>query len=124
MFFRDFSFRRTPVRIESEEELLSELVRASYRGAHFCELTADSGAKLLLGVSVTIGCAQYSEHGDDPPYLMALAAVEFEDSSFEVDGEASPIPARFCIPMGDVSQIASVFFRNGACSELFRWELI
>ena len=97
------------------------------RPPSFCELEAENGFNLLLGIGPSRGCAEYSAADGRPPYLMAKdmdaddkdAYMEFLTASTD-----TPVPMRYCLPIGDIKDIAKEFLRSGKRSTLFEWEEI
>lgn len=60
-----------------------------------------------------------------PPYLMAVGSDAADDGGFVeflAGGTATPVPRRFCLPIGRVERIASDFLTHGGKSDTVSWE--
>ena len=108
--------------IASMREILWSLQE---REPFWCDLTGEDGSELAIGVG-PIGFAQYCRGGDSP-YLFARAAVtvaEGPEEDFLCAGTSTPVPARFCLPFGDVIRIVMHFMETGEPCPSFSWEMI
>ena len=107
--------------------LMSRIDELRERDPSFCDLEAENGFVLLLGVSEDRGCAQYSAIDGSPPYLMA-ADVSVEDDEdymeFLTADTNTPVPTRYCLPIEQIKEIAKEFIITGERSEEFTWEEI
>jgi hypothetical protein len=95
------------------------------RPAFLCELICDNGFKLLIGVSPSLGCSQYSAVDGSPPYLMALGPDDpngEEYMEFLTGNTDTPIPLKYCMPMSQIKQIVADFLATGEKSHRFSWE--
>lgn len=97
------------------------------RPPFFCELVGEYGFNLLLGISDTLGCAQYSANDGSPPYLMATCREmetneEFMD--FLTGNTDTPVPMKFCLSIETIKRIASDFIESGERSSRVSWEEI
>jgi hypothetical protein len=95
------------------------------RPAFLCELILDNGFKLLIGVSPSLGCSQYSAADGSPPYLMAVGPDKSgseEYMEFLTGDTDTPIPMKYCMPMAQIKQIAADFLSVGEPSRRFSWE--
>ena len=106
---------------------LACLEGARNRPPYFCELEGDNGFNLLLGISSTRGCAQYSAREVGAPYLMAVdpnAEPNVDYMDFLTGNTDTPVPMRFCMPMDRIERIASDFLETGERSTCVDWEEI
>ena len=104
-------------------ELLSQL---QSRAPFFCEVIAENGYTLLLGIGPR-GCAQFSRTDGSPPYLMAVShhpETSTERFEFLAGGTLTPVSTRYCLPFDAVKDIAAYFQRTGERSATFAWEEI
>ena len=95
------------------------------RKPFFCELLGENGYKLLVGLGGEIGAVQHSRIDGDPPYLMAVAASAeptTDHTEYLIGGTATEVPARYCLPIETVVQIALHFQKTGDRSEVVAWE--
>jgi hypothetical protein len=114
----------TETLVQDEAHLTALLNDVGARGASFVELVADKGDKLLIGVSPTMGCVQYSCTSDEPPYMMAVSSDAEGFFDFQLESSLTTIPMRYCLPMARVGEIAATFLRTGERSPQERWEEI
>ncbi len=113
--------------VSCPEVLFAWLDQMRDRPAFFCELLGDNGYKLLVGVSTTLGCAQYSEKDGSPPYLMATdipPAAHDGYMEFLTANTDTPVPLKFCLPMERIREVIHEFVRTGARSDKVEWEAI
>lgn len=113
--------------VQDSAYLLARLDEARGKPPFFCELVGDAGHKLLLGISDTLGCAQYSASDGSPPYLMAADVENTEAEGymeFLIGNTDTPVPLKFCLPMVRIKQIACDFIATGAQSPSATWEAI
>lgn len=128
VFFFDRQDTTNPsqgAKIESPEWLLARLSELQQRPPSFCELEAENGYSLLLGVGPERGCVQFSGTDGSRPYLMALADDDRDDEEymeFLTANTDTPIPRRYCLPMDEIRQISSVFLTTGQRSGSVTWE--
>jgi hypothetical protein len=95
------------------------------RPPFLCELISDNGFKLLIGVSPSLGCSQYSAVDGSPPYLMALGPDDPNGEGymeFLTGNTDTPIPLKYCMPMSQIKQIVADFLATGEKSHRFSWE--
>jgi hypothetical protein len=115
------------VKIDNAEQLLSVLGGLRNRAPFFCELVGQNGFNLLLGMSESRGCAQYSAADGSPPYLMAVsneAGYNDEFMEFLTANTSTPVPTRYCLPMERIKKIAAEFVESGERSTIVDWEEI
>src|SRR5690349_6937812 len=89
------------VEVKTKGDLLALLKSFPERRPFFCELFANNGYKLLVGVKGTLGCAQYSAIDGDPPYLVAVTPFPYDADGqveFLMEDEPTAIIARYCLP--------------------------
>ena len=106
------------------EELFRSLDKSVPR---FCELVAENGYTLWIGISADIACVQYSRTDGEIPYLMAVRPPNLEavpSREFMSGGTATPVSGRFCVPLELGIQIASEFIETGRTGALVSWEEI
>ncbi len=112
----------------SGADMISSLFKEERtKSPHFCELIGANGYKLLLGVSASLGCAQYSAADGSPPYLMAIGDKDIIEEGyveFAIADTDTPVPRRFCLPIGTIEQVARDFVANGTRSSTVDWEEI
>ena len=107
--------------------LMARIDELRQRPASFCELQADNGFNLLLGVGQDRGCAQYSAADGSPPYLMLVdenAASDQDYMDFLTANTDTPVSERYCAPIDRIKEVAKQFVVTGARSEQFMWEEI
>jgi hypothetical protein len=107
--------------------LLATLRQLSTRPPFFAELWAENCFKLLIGLGRPFSCAQYSHQNGTPPYLMAMRdepQSSDQPADFLIGNEQSPVPARYCLPLSQVEEIAVHFFETGVQSPTVDWEQI
>jgi Immunity protein Imm1 len=128
--FLDLDDRSNPLNgseVTTSRELCSVLDEYGARPAQFCELVAQNGFKLLLGVSSDLGCVQHSSCSGSPPYYMTAnsSALDTKDCvKFSIDNEPTPVPRHYCLPMKLVKEIAVHFLATGERSAEVCWEEI
>ncbi|MDE8347729.1 MAG: Imm1 family immunity protein, partial [Acidocella sp.] len=114
--------------VPSLETLVSWLDETRGRPPFFCELLGDNGFRLLVGVSGTVGCAQYSAMSGKPPYLMATDAREIKGENDYVEfltaNTDTPVPKKFCLPMSRIKEVLADFVATGEKGERVTWEAI
>lgn len=113
--------------VSDSRELLMWLDEMRNRSPFFCELVGENGFNLLLGISATFGCAQYSASDGSPPYWMAMDnAAENNDEFMEflIANTDTPVSMRFCMPIERIKIIAVDFLENGERSKTVTWEEI
>lgn len=124
---QDRSNPRNAMMVSDPKVLLSWIDEMHRRPPFFCELIGENGAKLLLGISNTLGCAQYSVSDGSPPYLMAVGN-EPEDNDrfmeFLTANTDTPVPIKFCLPLERIKKIAADFIQRGERSPSVDWEEI
>ncbi len=111
--------------VESPEWLLARLAELQQRPASFCELEADNGFNLLIGVGNEEGCAQYSASDSSPPYLMTVdkcADGREEYLDFLTANTDTPVLRRYCLSIDSIKETALVFFETGQRSEGVSWK--
>ena len=105
--------------------LFAWLAETRGRPPFFLELLADNGYKLLVGVSDTLGCAQYSARDGSPPYMMVTEGdMESKDKYmvFLTANTDTPVPLQFCLPMATIREAMSDFIATGQMSTRVAWE--
>lgn len=126
--FIDLEDENSPARnqlFEDADSLLAQVESANKREPFFCQLEADNGYKLLLGLGPTEGCAQYSKSSDSPPYLMALGNNNTNtDQSFLISGSATPVKSKYLLSIANVKEIADCFLESGKTTDIVQWEEI
>ncbi len=93
----------------------------------FSELVFDDQTKLLVGLGPEIGCAQFTNADDEPPYL--VARIESENmregfADFVIGNEPSEVPLRLCIPLDVLLEVVAYFVDTGRRSSIVSWEEI
>jgi hypothetical protein len=117
--FFDLHDRSNPLdgsEVTTSVELSSIIDGWSAGRAQFCELVAENGFKLLLGVSRDLGCIQHSSCDDNSPYLMATNKPVLDTSDcvkFLIDNEPTHVPRYYRLPMELVKEIATHFLETG-----------
>lgn len=88
------------------------------------ELRGENGFTLTVGLAADCGTVQYSSSEGVPPYVMALGDEidEGEFVEFLAGGTPTPIPKRFCLPLGLVQRIVQDFLTHGEESSAVEWE--
>jgi Immunity protein Imm1 len=95
------------------------------RKPFFYELVGENGFNLLVGVAASYGCVQYSRDDGEPPYLMAVlnnAVADERYKEFLFANTLTPVPARCCMPLGTIVEIATFFQETGRASPDVLWE--
>lgn len=113
--------------ITSGVEILKIIDGLSDRSPFFCEVHAENGYKLLVGIGQSVGCAQYNSCDGRPPYLMATSESEFNIDDcveFLIGNTLTPVPRHYCVSMESVRQIARYFVETGDRSADVAWEEI
>lgn len=113
--------------VHGGEWLLHRLSELQRRPPSFCELEADNGFNLLLGIGKERGCAQYSAADGSPPYLMAIVEVADGDEEymeFLTANTDTPIRQRYCLRIEQIKEIALAFLATGQRYEGVTWEEI
>jgi hypothetical protein len=114
-------------RLRNLSELTRTLGDLTSRQPFFVELHNTGGAKLLVGVGREYGCCQYGSLSGEPPYSMAVAEEtrrSNQSCEFLIDGTATEIPGKYCIPMETVLSVAMHFVETGQQSQSVEWEEI
>src|SRR5262249_13686439 len=110
--------------IGSLKELLEFLETLSGREPFYCELRQGS-YKLSICIRGDLGSVQHSPADNSPPYMMAVN-LESRDPHKEVEfligNEATPLPARYALPLAVVKQIVLHFFETGGRCPEMQWE--
>ncbi len=87
-----------------------------------CELKAENGYKLTIGLGTEIGFAQYSKTDGDPPYLVAVAdGIVDRNHVFFIDGTETEISREHCLAYAVVREIAMFFTETGMRSDCAVW---
>jgi hypothetical protein len=106
---------------------LAELFRSlNNRKPFLFELRGDNGFTLTVGFG-DCGCVQYNSSNGSPPYLVAVAKDVGDASQFVeflAGNTLTPIPRRFCLPIGQIEKIAVHFLASGGRSRAVTWEEI
>jgi len=113
--------------VQDRAWLMARIDELRDRDPCFCELEAENGFGLLLGVGQDRGCAQYSALDGSPPYLMATDASVDDDEDymeFLTANTDTPVPTRYCLPIGEIKEIASHFLGTGERTREYVWEEI
>jgi hypothetical protein len=113
--------------IRDSTRLVEILQGMKDRKPFFCELVGENGYNLLVGVATTYGCAQYSRDDGEPPYLMAVLNNAVADEGYKeflFANTLTPVPARCCMPLGRIVEIAAFFQETGRASPVVLWEEI
>ncbi|MEE8450907.1 MAG: Imm1 family immunity protein [Thermoguttaceae bacterium] len=113
------------VPVQDSTWLMVRIDELRKRDPSFCELEAQNGYKLLLGIGQDRGCAQYSALDGSPPYLMATDVSVDDDEDcmeFLTANTDTPVPTRYCLPVEQIKEIAREFVGTGERSEEFIWE--
>lgn len=109
-----------------DERMLDEVLGPlRKREPSFCELLDGNGFRLLIGIGLDIGCAQYGPADGDLPYLMAITIDPPERdgyAEFLAADTPTPIPLRYCLSFQAVRNIAAEFVRTGERSRSVGWE--
>ena len=111
--------------IGNDKELTALLERARSSRPLFIRLSGDNGFDLLLGVSRSLGCAQYSKSDGASPDLLAVSArppMKRGYVEFLTANTPTPVAARYIIPFDDLLQIALYFLRTGERSNNVLWQ--
>jgi hypothetical protein len=91
------------------------------------ELRGDNGFMLTVGYAGDTGSVQYSSCDGSRPYLLATSDESMEDSTyveFLAGNTPTPIPRRFCLPIGLLAGIFREFVERGERSGSLAWEEI
>ncbi len=113
--------------IGQRHQLIDSLERLRRCTPIICQLTADCGFHLIVGVGLGIGCAQYKHVSGDLPYFMALPTRRHVKSGvveFLKRHAVAPIPARYILDFDELTQIALHFLETGERAEAVSWEPI
>ena len=97
------------------------------RKPFFCELLCENGYKLLVGPGGEIGSIQFSRIDGNPPYMMAVAAsmqLTTDRMEYLIGDTPTEVPARYCLPIGAVKEIALHFQNTGDRSHIVPWQEI
>lgn len=98
--------------------------RISLRHPVVCQLSHADGSNLVVGVSPTLGFAQYTASDAMPPYLMAVnesGPERRQAMDFAVGDTRTPIDGKFLIPMEVVIQVAEDYVVAGQRSDAVSW---
>ena len=102
------------------------LARLGRREPFFAELESDSGNALLIGIG-SLGCAQFSRTDGSGVPVMAVAPTDPAHADFVeflTGGTATPVPARYCMPIQQVVELAHHFIFTGTRSPRVQWETL
>jgi hypothetical protein len=113
--------------IQGSGRLLQILRGMQGREPFFCELEGGNGYRLDVGLAATFGCAQHSRSDGELPYLMAVdgnAKPEDGYREFFCQNTPTDVPARHCLPLDVIMQIAAFFLETGKPSQAVSWEEI
>jgi hypothetical protein len=109
--------------IEDTERLSQLLQGLRGRAPFICEIVAENGFELVVGVG-EVGCAQYGRRDGSAGYVVALAPGREHvegDTEFLAGGTATPISNRFCMPFSSVLEIVGHFHETSRAHPAFTW---
>jgi hypothetical protein len=124
---QDHSSSLAGATVQDRTELFAKLDSVRDREPFGCELVAENGYKLTLGVGKHVGFVQHSSSDGDAPYLLAVGAENCGDQDyveFLVGNTPTPIPQRFILSFDTVKEIAGCFIETGERSRAVCWEEI
>lgn len=90
-----------------------------------CQLTADNGHNLMIGIEGDFGFAQHSSNDGLPPYMMAVSrsgASTEDEIEFVVGGTLTPIDGRYRIAFDELVQVVADFVIMGEMSARVLWQ--
>jgi hypothetical protein len=111
--------------ITTGTQLAGLISRLRDREPFFFMLKGQRSRTLLVGLARSIGCVQFTD--DRAESTMAVSPdfpTDAEFIEFLTANTATPVPARFCMPLRLVSQIAAHFVENNEPSDAVLWEPI
>jgi hypothetical protein len=122
--FRDFGIEKKPERVFDSKPELASFMDSLRAEPMMCELLSENGFKLQIGIDDKIGCAQYCNADDDPPYWMAVSPsiVVSENHDFPMTGDATEVDKAHCLPIEILKEITGYFLETGTRSSLVAWE--
>ncbi len=127
MDLQDDSSPMNGAEFSTAAELSCAIDRLKSRPPFFFELANENGYKLLVGIGVDVGCAQYSPSDGSPPYLTATNGTElniYDCVEFLITNTPTPVPPRYCLRIDVVKRIAGYFVETGDRSAEVCWEEI
>jgi hypothetical protein len=113
--------------VHDEHSLNGLLDSLKGRQPFFFKLVAHNGFTLLIGLGPDVACLQYSASDGEPPYLMAIGDEVSDDepfTTFLTGNTPTPVPRRFCMPIGRLKRLIEDFLRNGEWASGVVWEAI
>ncbi len=118
-----YDFNEMPV---ESEDMLDEYLRKKGGRNIVLGLIAPTKEELTIFVGPKWGAIQWAGADRLPPYLMAHNEkhAAHKSVSFISGHTPTPIPAKFCMPIGDVIAIVIHFFRTQQLSQDVKWEQI
>ena len=118
--------RTATIAIASWDEMLALFERLLEKEPLYCELV-QSESKLSVCIRKDCGSIQHGPTNNEPPYMMAVTADD-HDADQEVDffigNEATPISARYALPLPAVKQIIGYFMTKGERDPSVCWDTI
>jgi len=114
-------------RLHSIDGMASLLESFTGRAPFLFELRGDNGLVLTIGFAGELGTVQYASASGKPPYLMAVSRDAVDDGGFVeflAGNTPTPIPTRFCMPIGHIVEVIRTFLSRGDRSAAVHWEEI
>lgn len=99
------------------------------RSPFFCELVAENGYRLLIGVGPT-ACVEYARNDGSPPNLMAVAGssrggpAPVKHTEFLIGDTLTPVSGRYALPLAVAADIGEYFQKTGERMPTVGWEEI
>lgn len=84
-------------------------------------------SKLSICIRGVLASVQYSSATNEPPYLMAVTPAEYNDDqeiNFFVANQATPVSARYALPLEKAKRIIFYFWRSGERDPSFLWDSV
>lgn len=107
-----------------KQELLQFFEAFKEREPFYCELV-QGGHKLSICIRQDLGTVQHSQANNDPPYMMAVTTSPHDPDDevvFFIGNEATPLSARYALPLETVKQLIAYFLETGGRSPEHPWE--
>lgn len=124
---QDAEHKKQEAQLSNWLELSTLLNVTTDEPPHLVELVSEHGARLLMGIGVNFGFAQYTNTDGSVPYWITKSegSNKLEGVEIYMAGDTgTEIPRQYCIPMSSVLGAAYYFFNYGSRDPSIEWEAL
>ncbi len=124
LHFKDYAIEPQPERDFLDANTLNDFLEEQRQESMMCQLISDSGYQLQIGIDGDVGCAQFLNINNLPPYYLAITPIQVIEGShhFDLGGSATEILSNNCLPFDLLKKVVLDFLQTGQRSHLVNWE--